>query len=252
MIVQIYEIQTPSEAEEMIALGVDCVGSVLLPEMGLRQPILQETVRAVQRSGRKSSLIPLTRNLEDVFESVEYYRPDVVHFCENLAASRDAAELALARQRAVRERFPEIRIMRSVPIAPDGMEAAVASLSLAALFEPVSDLLLTDTLHIDPGGGSTAAQPVEGFVGITGMACHWGTAAQLVSQSRLPVILAGGLSPDNVKAAVEAVRPAGVDSCTLTNAVDAGGKPVRFRKDEEKVRRFVRQARSAGSTATGS
>ena len=66
-----------------------------------------------------------------------------------------------------------------------------------------------------------------------------------MAQSRIPVILAGGLSPENVREAVLAVRPAGVDSCTLTNAVDEAGAYVRFQKDPDKVERFVRQARKA-------
>ena len=61
-------------------------------------------------------------------------------------------------------------------------------------------------------------QPVEGFVGITGKTCDWIAARRLVESSRIPVILAGGLSPENVYEGILAIRPAGVDSCTLTNA----------------------------------
>jgi len=68
-------------------------------------------------------------------------------------------------------------------------------------------------------------------------------AADLAARSGIPVILAGGLGPDNVAEAIDAVRPAGVDSCTNTNAVDELGKPVRFRKDMNKVARFVAEAR---------
>jgi phosphoribosylanthranilate isomerase len=86
---------------------------------------------------------------------------------------------------------------------------------------------------------------VAGFVGITGKTCDWETAAELVRTSAIPVILAGGLDPDNVAEAVRRTRPAGVDSCTGTNARDPAGRPVRFRKDMARVRRFVESARSA-------
>ncbi|MBN1940309.1 MAG: N-(5'-phosphoribosyl)anthranilate isomerase, partial [Candidatus Aminicenantes bacterium] len=58
-------------------------------------------------------------------------------------------------------------------------------------------------------------------------------------------ILAGGLSPENVYEAAMKVRPAGVDSCTLTNAVDLEGKPIRFKKDFAKVAAFVAESRRA-------
>jgi phosphoribosylanthranilate isomerase len=52
----------------------------------------------------------------------------------------------------------------------------------------------------------------------------------------IPVVLAGGLSPMNVEAAVAAVRPWGVDSLTHTNRTLADGG---FRKDLDLVSGFV-------------
>ena len=48
MIVQIYEIQTPAEAETMIELGVDHIGSVILKPPDSAKTALKETVAAVQ------------------------------------------------------------------------------------------------------------------------------------------------------------------------------------------------------------
>ena len=45
--------------------------------------------------------------------------------------------------------------------------------------------------------------------------------------------------------AVVAVRPFGVDSCTGTNVVDGSGKPVRFKKDLDRVKGFVQEVRRA-------
>jgi phosphoribosylanthranilate isomerase len=105
---------------------------------------------------------------------------------------------------------------------------------------------LTDTLL--PSTGNTARdQPVQGFVGITGETSDWHTARELVVHTRIPVILAGGLSPENVEAGITTVQPAGVDSCTATNQVDSQGRPIRFRKDRSRVLRFVAAARQARS-----
>ena len=56
---------------------------------------------------------------------------------------------------------------------------------------------------------------------------------------QIPVILAGGISPHNVADAIRTVKPAGIDSCTLTNPTDEKGNPVRFKKDLTKVKALV-------------
>ncbi|MBU0986084.1 MAG: hypothetical protein KKH68_02430, partial [Proteobacteria bacterium] len=88
-------------------------------------------------------------------------------------------------------------------------------------------------------------QPVKGFVGITGQTCDWGMAVKLVESSSIPVILAGGISPENVFDGIITVRPAGVDSCTGTNATDSAGRSIRFTKDFDKVKQFVEAVRRA-------
>ena len=77
------------------------------------------------------------------------------------------------------------------------------------------------------------------MVGATGLTHDWSLSAQIVDEVQTPVILAGGLGPDNVAAAVRQVRPAGVDSETNTSRPDD-----RRRKDPDRVQRFVRLARA--------
>lgn len=234
MIVQIYEIQTPSEAETMIELGVDHIGSVILSQESWKNADIRDTVKLVAQTDSHTSLIPLFNMPDAVFRVLDYYQPNIVHFCEDLSDSRRVKTLMQLHEN-VRKKFPEIRIMRSIPIAPPGKAERVPTLELARIFEPVSDYFLTDTVLEE--------QPVTGFVGITGKTCDWDTAKKLVESSRIPVILAGGLSPDNVSDAVKRVGPAGVDSCTGTNASDKEGHSIRFKKDPEKVRRFVEAVR---------
>ncbi len=253
MIVQIYEIQTPAEAETMIKIGVDHVGSVLLEASRWKNRDILDTVRTVRRSGAKSSLIPLFGNADRISSVLDYYRPDIVHFCDSVIDDHTGWEAACGRmisvQATIRERFPEIAIMRSVPVPLPGEMLPVPMTVFARYFEPLTDYFLTDT-YLPPGSGPGGTdQPVSGFIGITGKTCDWPMAAQLVEESQIPVILAGGLSADNVLEAVAAVGPAGVDSCTNTNAVDESGKPVRFRKEDQKVARFVVEARRGADLA---
>ncbi len=248
MRVQIYEIQTPEEARSMIELGVDHIGSVLLSEDGWQVPAIRETVAVAGEAGRKSSLIPLFSTPDTVFRVVDYYQPHILHFCETLPVSADLAagcEPLIRLQQGVRSRFPDVAVMRSIPIAQPGQAHRVPSIELARLFEPVSDLFLTDTLMPASPAGSGAAQPVAGFVGITGRTCDWEMARELVETSAIPVILAGGIGPENVAEGIRRTRPAGVDSCTATNARDGNGQPIRFKKDPGRVRQMVTAANAA-------
>jgi phosphoribosylanthranilate isomerase len=68
----------------------------------------------------------------------------------------------------------------------------------------------------------------------------WTLARQIVSSHNhaMPVILSGGLTPDNVARAIAVVRPWGVD-------VNSGVEAALGRKDHDKVRRFIDEARRA-------
>lgn len=253
MITQIYEIQTPAEASAAISAGVDHIGSVVVSTENWKVSSIRETIQLVSKTEAKSSLILLYNQQDLVCESLAYYQPDMVHFCENLVDVDgdvdDSIDVRCLRlidlQQRIRKEFPKIKIMRTIPI-PDTMNLSeFPFLEFAKIFEPVSDYFLTDTLLQDTAGNKP--QPVDGFVGITGKTCDWTAARELVQSSRIPVILAGGLSPENVYEGIRTVRPAGVDSCTLTNAIDGRGMPIRFQKDFERVAKFVAEARRAAT-----
>jgi phosphoribosylanthranilate isomerase len=248
MLIQIYEIQTPDEARMMIDLGVDHVGSVLISARQWKNQVLKSAIQLVQSSGRKSSLIPLFTRTEMIADAVIYYQPDILHFCDTLPVGRGSKEALhgiFECQRAIRDQFPELELMRSIPIGEHGRGNRVPSLELAALFEPISDWFLTDTLIGEGTAPSDRDQPVHGYIGITGKTCDWDVARALVQKSRIPVILAGGIGPGHVAAGIAHVLPAGVDSCTLTNQVDRMGKIIRFQKDPEKVKSMIASARQA-------
>ena len=248
IITQIYEVQTPAEAKQLIKLGVDHIGSVIVSEDNWKVPLIKETIENIKGTTSKSSLIPLFKKPEIIFKVLDYYRPDIVHFCDDLSNHNNVNENCedlFNLQQNVREKFPEVKTMRSIPIALPGRTETVNTINLARIFEPVSDFFLTDTLLSAKSNISADQQPVSGFIGITGKTCDWDMALELVILSSIPVILAGGISPDNVFDGITFVKPAGVDSCTGTNAKDENGNLIRFKKDLEKIKRFVEEVRSA-------
>jgi len=243
MIVQIYEIQTPVEAEGCIEAGVDHIGSVILDKREWKQPVIRDAIRVSDGTSVKNSVIPLFDNMDSIFRMLDYYQPDFVHFCDTLTDEEgDEVDLEkyIAIHRETKKRFPEIGIIRSIPIPVEGTAGAFPTLDIAGQLETVSDLFLTDTW--------LGKEPVKGFIGITGRQCDRRLARDLVKRSRIPVILAGGLSPENVYDALLETAPYGADSCTLTNKRDEDGNPIRFKKDFSRVRRFIEEARRAGES----
>lgn len=83
---------------------------------------------------------------------------------------------------------------------------------------------------------------VPGAYGGTGQTADWAAAGEIAR--RYPILLAGGLTPENVADAVAQVQPWGVD-------VSSGVERAPGRKDHVKVRLFVERAKRAGEKVSG-
>jgi phosphoribosylanthranilate isomerase len=121
-------------------------------------------------------------------------------------------------------RAPDLTVIKSLIVKENNcaeLESCVHSLS------PYVDGFITDTYD-----------PATGACGATGKTHNWDISRRLVDISPKPVILAGGLNPDNVHRAIDHVRPAGVDAHT-------GVEGPHGRKDPDLVRAFVREAAKA-------
>lgn len=93
---------------------------------------------------------------------------------------------------------------------------------------PQAPMLLIDTYRKDQYGG-------------TGHTADWSIAAKLAR--RYPILLAGGLTPENVAAAIQQVKPWGVD-------VSSGVEMSPGKKDAKKMRTFVKRCRQVDGELT--
>ena len=85
-----------------------------------------------------------------------------------------------------------IRVIKALPTKE-------ASVGLLNAYKKVCDSFLLDSYDR------------KGVMGGTGRPSDWSVAQEIVSKSRLPIILAGGLSPDNIYKAVTRVKPYAID-----------------------------------------
>jgi phosphoribosylanthranilate isomerase len=219
--IQIYTMQTPAEAQAVVALGADHVG-VTPANIGLPGEVDTGTARAIVEAVGGSAVcvaLSVASDLEAIETMARAVGPDILHLCglEN-ALPPDGV-------RALRERLPDLPIMQAVSVGgPEAVEVALA-------YEDVADYLILDTQAPDIAG-----------IGASGETHDWSVSCEIVRRVRIPVILAGGLSPENVAEAIRVVQPWGVDSLTHTNRPLPGGG---FRKDLDRVRLFVKAVRGA-------
>jgi phosphoribosylanthranilate isomerase len=216
MIVQIYETQQASEARALEAVGVDHIGVLVGQGRYARElrPLQARRIFQAITQARRVAL-SLADDLEDVSEVVAQTVPDILHLGTVPEALGPEVVVTL------KTRFPDLQLMRTIPVID------AQSLLLAQQYDGLVDYLLLDT-----------DQPGETQVGATGAPHDWDLSRRIVRAVHTPVILAGGLGPQNVADAIRTVGPAGVDSKTHT---DQDGGPC---KDIEQVKAFVRIAKS--------
>jgi phosphoribosylanthranilate isomerase len=218
VIVQIYGFTTPVDVVEIRDLAIDHVGIVLDEGFESWDQVAEGTAHAIVAEVPESMstvALSLGTDYDRIARTVDIVNPDIVHLARATEMTPDAVD-------DVRARLAPIKLMATVAVRD------VSAVDTAQLYASCSDFLLLDSA--DPGTGK---------VGASGLTHDWSWSANIPPAVDVPVILAGGLGSGNVRQAIAAVNPAGVDSETKTShALD------RRRKDIQAVRRFVEAARS--------
>jgi phosphoribosylanthranilate isomerase len=219
MKIQIYTMQTPEEARAVAALGVDHLG-VTPAQRGLPGEVDFATARAILEAVRGQALcvaLSVETDPDAILAMVRAVEPEILHLC-GLAGSLPPQAV-----RELRTELAGLPVMQAISVTgPEAIDAALA-------YQAVADYLILDTQAPDIPG-----------IGASGETHDWEISREIVRRVEVPVILAGGLSPENVADAIRAVRPWGVDSLTHTNQPLPGGG---FRKDLGRVADFVAAAR---------
>ena len=124
----------------------------------------------------------------------------------------------------LKKKFSPLTVARSIPVVGE------ESIAIAKSYDGIADILLLDSYT-----------PGDTQIGALGVTHKWCLDRKIAESVNTPVIIAGGLGPDNVCDAIKAIHPAGVDSKTKTDKSDGS-----HTKDLDKVRLFVSLAKSCG------
>ena len=133
--------------------------------------------------------------------------------------------------RRLKEDFPQVQLWQSIHLPPAGVAVSREEVmaSVRSYIDAGADLLLFDT-----------AATVDGRkkYGGTGMTADWQVIRETLDQIRgeVPVLLAGGIAPENAAAAIEAVDPDGIDLCSGVEAQPGLRDPLKVAALMEAVR----------------
>ena len=221
-LVKICGVSEPRHARAAASYGADLIGVVFAPSR--RQVTMGQARRIADALGERAGP-PAAATVEAVEERLRAGRPLLV----GVFADQDADTInAIAREVGL----DLVQLSGSEPW------------EVCALIErPVLKCLkvrqgqtAAEVLAQVRGGALLLLDPyVEGAYGGAGVTLDWDVAAQVATKQ--PVVLAGGLRPDNVARAVSTVHPWAVD---VSSGVESDGV-----KDVAKIRAFIKAAKEA-------
>lgn len=190
--VKICCIATREEAALAVRAGASALG--LVSEMPSGPGVISdEAIRAIARTippGVASFLLTSRQSAAAIAEQARRTRVNTVQLCDEL--QDDAYD-------ALRAALPGIGIVQVIHVA--GRESLEQALRVA----PSVDALL-----LDSGNPSLPVKQLGG----TGRRHDWGLSRAIRERASVPIYLAGGLVPGNVREAILTVSPFGLDVCS--------------------------------------
>ena len=226
-VVKICGVRRLADARVAADAGADYIGIVFVP--GRRRRLEPAAARRItdglrardELDGRRPQVVGLfgDQPLPAVLDTIAAAGLDAVQLCgaESVAYCRQVQQSGAA----------VIKVLHIADDADGGGDPAAAAIDLDAVSQSID-------AYAAAGCTITLDRQVAGLHGGTGQAFDWRIAARLSERHRF--MLAGGLTPDNVAAAIQSARPWGVD---VSSGVETDGV-----QDPDQIRRFIANARN--------
>lgn len=206
-------IQSVAEAHMAVSAGASALG--LVSEMPSGPGVISEDliarIAASVPPPLATFLLTSKRTAPDIIAQHRRCRTNTIQICDRLSHGA-CAEL--------RKALPEIGLVQVIHVTDEG--------SVAEALEAAGRV---DALLLDSGNPAATVKELGG----TGRTHDWCLSRRIAGQAAVPVFLAGGLKPENVRQAFDAVRPFGLDVCSGVR--DDG------RLSAEKLARFIARTR---------
>jgi phosphoribosylanthranilate isomerase len=202
--------------------GANYVGVLVDVAVSQRTRSATQAAKIASESSIPTVLLLYNRTTSDIQEIVSQIRPFAVQLLGQ-ESPQQVEELS--------DTVP-CQLWKSVYLpagSPENVDLPAVRAEMQAYRDAGADFLLFDSVDM------SLEKPRYGG---TGKTCDWNVAAELISESPLPVFFAGGIRPENVKAAIETIRPHGIDLCSGVEA----SKGI---KDPRKLEQLMEQVNQA-------
>ncbi len=239
--VKVCGLRNPADVAAACAAGADAIGFVFAPSVRRVSPAEATVAAAAAPANVQRVAVFLHPTQAELDEVLAGFKPDIVQ--------TDAADFATLQVPAGIAVLPVVRAGESREQAPShngSREQAPSHNGSREQAPSYKELGASSLLQSDiPVGGSLLPTRclVEGPRSGTGQVADWTLAAAIAARTQ--VVLAGGLHAGNVAAAVQALRPWGVD-------VSSGVESAPGVKDAARIHQFVFAARQAHAAAVAS
>lgn len=190
--VKICCIKNIEEAKNAIAYGASAIGLVGRMPSG-PGPITDEEIKIIAENTPPpiaTFLLTCETNVDDIVTHHKRVNTNTIQIVDALSGEN---------YKELKERLPAVKIVQVIHVIDESSVDEAVRIS-----EQVDGLLL------DSGNPNKAVKELGG----TGRKHDWKLSRKIVEQSRVPLFLAGGLNPSNVRQAIEEVQPFGVDLCS--------------------------------------
>lgn len=204
-------IRSLDEANMALDAGADYLGLVSEMPRGPGVIPLDEIARIVKALTPSTKTVLLTSKLNhlDILHQHDLVKTWGIQLVD---------EVPIEQLKMLRKSRPHTHLIQVIHVR------AESSISQAFIFEDLADMLL-----LDSGNPGARIKTLGG----TGNTHDWNISRKICMQTSRPVLLAGGLTADNIHRAKNAVNPHGFDLCS---GVRSGGK-----LDKKKLAQFMRR-----------
>jgi len=255
--VKICGIRSPEEIELAALYGADAVG--FITEVPVESPRKLDSETAAALVSRvpeylNSVLVIMPENSASALELIEKVSPDVVQIHSMLSLPeleiiREKTDIPIIKTLSLPAQEKTQKILeksaeyaeyaeenakyaeKSTEYAEENAENSIFVFNLLEQVSLLEEAATVDSILLDTGKA--------GKTGGTGCVHDWALSRRIARETRLPLILAGGLKPENVQEAISVVSPYAVDTAS---GVETSGK-----KDAIKIKKFIEEVRYANA-----
>lgn len=206
--VKICCISSVAEAQIAIRHGASALGLVSAMPSG-PGVIAEETIAEIAVTvppGVATFLLTSKRDADSIIAQQRRCRTNTIQLCDSVEPDCYSK---------LRDALPGIALVQVIHVT--GSESVDEAVEVGGM---------VDAILLDSGNQKLAVKKLGG----TGQTHDWRISRKIVESVRVPVFLAGGLTPENVATAIREVRPFGLDICS--------GLRTNGNLDEEKVKQF--------------